>query len=140
MRILFAAALLGLAALPAAADKPRLPPDPVYKAECGSCHVAFPARLLPAESWAQLMARLDRHFGSDASLDAKAGETIGRYLAASAGRRDPPPGAEPRITETRWFRKEHREVSAARWKDPAVKSPANCVACHKGAEDGIYGH
>ena len=140
MRTVLAAALLGLAALPAAADKPRLPPNPVYKAECGSCHVAFPPKLLPAESWARLMARLDRHFGSDASLDAKASEEIGRYLAANAGRRAAPAGDEPRITETRWFRKEHDKVSAARWKDPAVKSPANCVACHARAEEGIYGH
>jgi nitrate/TMAO reductase-like tetraheme cytochrome c subunit len=134
------AALLGLAALPAAADKPRLPPNPVYKAECGSCHVAFPPKLLPAESWARLMARLDRHFGSDASLDAKASAEIGRYLATNAGRRATPAGDEPRITETRWFRKEHHEVSPARWNDPAVKGPANCVACHKGAEEGMYGH
>lgn len=137
MRTLLVAALFAVS-LPAAADKPRLPPNPAYKAECGSCHVAFPPKLLPAGSWQKLMQRLDRHFGSDASLDAKAHEEISRYLAANAGRRDPPSGAEPRITETRWFHKEHREVPAARWKDPAVKSPANCSACHARAGQGDY--
>ena len=140
MRTLLLAALLGLAATPAAADdKPRLPPDPVYKAECGSCHVPYPPRLLPAQSWRELMARLDRHFASDASLDAKAQEAVSRYLAANAGRRDAPPGAEPRISETRWFRKEHdKEVPAALWKSAAVKTPANCAACHTRAEHGDY--
>lgn len=128
MKALSLGMLLALAALPAAADRPRLPPNPAYKAECGSCHVAYPPQLLPASSWQQLMARLDRHFGSDASLDTKLQEEIGRYLAANAGRRPPPAGAEPRITETRWFRKEHG----------VVKNPADCAACHAGAENGIY--
>lgn len=138
MRAPLLALLLALAALPAAADKPRLPANPAYKAECGSCHVAYPPKLLPAASWRQLMQRLDRHFGSDASLDAKASEEIGRILAANAGRGDAPPGVEPRITETRWFRKEHDEVPAAQWKSTAVKGAANCAACHTRADDGDY--
>lgn len=128
MRTTTLGALLALAALPAAADDVRLPPNPAYRSECGSCHVAYPPQLLPQESWQKLMARLDRHFGSDASLEPKAQQEIGRFLAANAGRRAAPPGAEPRITETRWFRKEHG----------AVNNPADCMACHKGAEKGIY--
>jgi hypothetical protein len=137
MRTLLVATLFAVS-LAAAADGVRLPPNANYRSECGSCHVPYPPQLLPAVSWRELMARLDRHFGSDASLDAKMNEEISRYLAANAGRRDPPSGAEPRITETRWFRKEHREVPAARWRDPAVKSPANCGACHALAEQGNY--
>ena len=138
MRTLLVAALLGLSSMPVFADKPRLPPNPAYKAECGSCHVAYPPQLLPRASWQALMARLDRHFGSDASLDAKASGEISRYLDAHAGRRDAPAAAEPRITETRWFAKEHDEVPAALWKSAAVKGPANCAACHTRAEDGDY--
>ena len=138
MRTLLVAALLGLVSMPVIADKPRLPPNPAYKAECGSCHVAYPPQLLPRASWQALMARLDRHFGSDASLDVKASGEIGRYLDAHAGRRDAPAAAEPRITETRWFAKEHDEVPAALWKSAAVKGPANCAACHTRAEDGDY--
>jgi hypothetical protein len=126
------AVLLAFAALPAAADRPRLPPNPAYRAECASCHVAFPPGLLPASSWKQLMTRLDRHFGTDASLDAKLQEEIGRYLAANAGRRAAPAGPEPRITQTGWFLKEHRR------EIPAGKNPADCASCHAGAENGIY--
>jgi len=132
MKPLFLGILLALASLPAAADRQRLPPDPTYRAECGSCHVAYPPGLLPAASWQQLMARLDKHFGSDASLEAKLHAEISRYLAANAGRRAAPPGAEPRITQTRWFLKEHRK------EVPAGKNPADCAACHKGADNGIY--
>lgn len=132
MRTISAGILLALAALPAAADDVRVPPNPAYQAECGSCHVAYPPQLLPAASWRQLMAGLDRHFGSDASIEPKLQEEIGRYLAAHAGKRAPPAGAGPRITETRWFLKEHRgEI-------PATKNPADCGACHAGAEKGIY--
>jgi len=126
------ALLLALGALPAAADDLRLPESPAYRSECGSCHVAYPPQLLPAESWRALMARLERHFGSDASLDAKTTAEIGRYLERHAGRRAAPAGPEPRITKTRWFRKEHRD------EIPAGKNPADCGACQAGAERGIY--
>jgi hypothetical protein len=125
-------ALLGFSALPALGDEVRTPPDPAYRAECASCHVAYPPQLLPAASWRELMARLDRHFGTDASLDAQRQAQIGRFLEANAGRRAAPPGAQPRITETRWFRNEHRR------EIPAKQNPANCADCHKGAERGIY--
>lgn len=126
------ALLLALGALPAAADDVRLPASPAYRSECGSCHVPYPPQLLPAVSWRALMARLERHFGSDASLDAGTAAEIGRYLERHAGRRAAPALAEPRITETRWFRKEHRK------EIPAGSNPADCGACHAGAERGTY--
>ena len=128
MKRLSVGVFLAFIAAPVMADQAFPAPHPAYKVECGSCHVAYPARLLPAASWLQLMAGLGRHFGSDASLDARAHAEISRYLAANAGRRAPPPGAEPRITATRWFRKEHG----------VVKDPSNCIACHAGAEQGNY--
>jgi hypothetical protein len=127
MKTFYPAILLAaLAAAPAAADDVRVPPNPAYKAECGSCHVAYPPQLLSAASWRQLMAGLDEHFGSDASLEPALGKELGEFLAAHASRRRG--RAELRITETRWFRKEHGEV----------KNPADCAACHRGAEKGIY--
>jgi Dihaem cytochrome c len=43
-----------------------------------------------------------------------------------------------RITETPRWVKEHRKVPADRWRDPQVKSKANCVACHTAAEQGLF--
>jgi hypothetical protein len=43
-----------------------------------------------------------------------------------------------RITDTPRWVKEPREVQADRWQSAHVKSKANCLACHKGAEQGVY--
>jgi len=43
-----------------------------------------------------------------------------------------------RITQTAWFAHEHDEVPPIAWKQPAVKSAANCAACHTTAEDGDF--
>lgn len=112
-----------------------------WQAECGSCHVAYPPRLLPAPAWRRMMSQLDKHFGADASLDARAAAEIGAFLEqnAASGRRARGPADTLRITETAWFVREHDEVPAATWKAPAVKSAANCAACHTLAEQGDFG-
>lgn len=132
MKKILVVVTLAFVALPALGDGPKLPPDPVYRAECGSCHVAFPPRLLPHSAWHQLMMGLEKHFGSDASLDAATSRHVAAYLAVHAGRRAPPPGPEPRITQTPWFLKEHRN------EIPPRSNPADCAACHKRAEQGFY--
>jgi len=137
-----ALALSIFASLPALADSERTaaPLTPQYKSECGSCHVAFPPGLLNKADWQKTMARLDKHFGTDASVDAKAHQSILSYLEVNAGSRSAAQAAaEPRITGTNWFKKEHREVPDKVWKDLRVKTAANCVACHSGAEQGRYG-
>ena len=117
--------------------------DPAYQAECASCHIAYPPQLLPARSWRALMSGLDKHFGTDASVDAQSAAAISAFLERNAGRKRASKyssSAEPvlRITETRWFEHEHDEVPARTWKNPKVKSAANCTACHAGADKGNF--
>jgi hypothetical protein len=113
--------------------------NPVWKTECGSCHVAYPPNLLSAPAWKRIIAGLDHHFGTDASLDPAIVSEIERFLVSNAGRRgEAGTAAEPRITDTRWFRNEHDDVPTALWKSAAMKSPANCGACHTQAEQGDY--
>jgi cytochrome c553 len=123
-------------------DDERMPAvkNALWQTECGSCHVAFPPRLLPAESWQAVMSGLDKHFGSDASLDAPSAREIGAFLDKNAGRNRHSRSGKPvlRITETRWFVREHDEVSDRTWKNPKVNSAANCAACHTEAESGNY--
>ncbi|MBU1426596.1 MAG: diheme cytochrome c [Gammaproteobacteria bacterium] len=123
-------------------DDERMPvaKNTLWQTECGSCHVAFPPRLLPAESWQAVMSGLDKHFGSDASLDAPSAREIGAFLDKHAGRNRHTKSDKPllRITETRWFVREHDEVPGRVWKNPKVKSAANCAACHTKAESGSY--
>lgn len=111
-----------------------------WQAECSACHIAYPPRLLPRESWRAMMSNLKDHFGSDASLAAPATKEIATFLEDNAGRKRQSSSGKPtlRITETRWFQHEHDEVSSAVWKSAKVKSPANCAACHTQADRGNY--
>lgn len=52
---------------------------PKWKAECGTCHIAYPPQLLPAPSWRRVMSGLDKHFGTDAGLDARTATEQGDY-------------------------------------------------------------
>ena len=124
------------------------PMSPSYKEECGSCHVAFPPALLPADSWKALMAGLNKHFGEDASLTPAKTAEIGKFLEQNAARKDKYRSVDAqgkpllRITESAWFKREHRDghdgITAAVWKLPSVKTPANCSACHREADQGNY--
>ena len=125
MRTLLALAL-GLVLLQEAAAQSA------WKAECGSCHIAYPPQLLPAPAWRRMMAQLERHFGTDASLEAAAAAEIGAYLErhAGTGKRVAGAGSSLRITETPWFRREHDEVS--------LTNAASCGACHTLADQGDF--
>ena len=118
------------------------PLDPSYRQECGSCHVPYPPRFLSARSWQMVIVGLSEHFGVDASLDDEAStRAISAYLQRNARRKETlNSNGQPllRITETRWFLHEHDEVPSGLWKTAAVKSPAHCVACHTGADQGRF--
>ncbi len=125
----------------AAADgRLAAPANQRWSAECGSCHVAYPPGLLPAQSWRRLMSGLDRHFGADASLEPAAAAEITAYLErnAATGKRARGAAGSLRISESAWFVRKHDELSPAVWRRPAVKTAANCAACHTAAEQGDF--
>ena len=125
--------------------------ESVVKKECASCHMTFSPQFLPKRSWQKIMDTLSDHFGENASLGEAQRKLVLDYLLANAA--DSPNGGREgrrfadsiasgqtplRITEIpRWVR-EHREIRANRWNSPEVKSKANCLACHKKADQGIY--
>lgn len=113
---------------------------PRYRQECSACHVAYPPRMLPAASWQRLLAHLPYHFGTDASLDAPTIMELSAWLTAHAARSGRAPDAPPqdRITRSTWFVHEHGKLPSAVWKRPAIRSAANCAACHSGAEQGVF--
>lgn len=123
----------------------RIPaPIPSYQEECGgACHIAFPPKMLPANSWEQIMKSLEQHFGSNATLDSDIGKGIALWLKANASHKAKTP-PENRITRTKWFIHEHREISDNIWQRSAIRTAANCSACHINAahgqfeEDGIH--
>ena len=111
-----------------------------WKIECNACHIAYSPKLLPAESWKVLMFGLDKHFGSDASIDPITTSEIAAFLQANAGGYRSETSGKPnlRVTDSRWFKREHSEVSETTWKSPKVKSASNCSACHTQAENGDF--
>lgn len=121
-----------------------------WKTECSACHMAYPPSLLPERSWRKMMAGLGSHFGQDASLDALTAQEITAFLANNSAERGVnkrtkkvmgslgPNEIPLRITETAWFIRKHDEISSQVWKRPKVGGPANCAACHGGAERGDY--
>ncbi|MDO9095426.1 MAG: diheme cytochrome c [Rubrivivax sp.] len=130
---------LGTALADSARTMPRVVP-PAYTQECASCHTAYPPGMLPAASWQRIMTGLDRHYGTDASIDPATVQQIGQWLEAYAGTykrvaEEPP---QDRITRSAWFERKHRKVEPTVWKLPSVKSAANCSACHPGADQGDY--
>jgi len=123
----------------------RTATPPIYVQECGACHLAYPAQLLPAASWRRLLGALDRHFGSDASVDGAAAERISRWLTTNAGRHGDAAAPDDRITRSPWFVREHREVAwfgapgeARSTSRSASRSASDCAACHAGAAQGLF--
>jgi hypothetical protein len=108
--------------------------------------MAYPAMLLPGQSWRKIMARLEDHFGENAELDATTRRGIEDYLVHESERvsyrklfrnlGDTPP---LRITELPYFVRKHDEISArfVRGNDQ-LKSLSQCNACHRDAERGRF--
>jgi nitrate/TMAO reductase-like tetraheme cytochrome c subunit len=118
--------------------KMAVPANPQWKEECGSCHIAYPPGYLTAADWQQLMGSLNRHFGDNAAIDPEVNRQILEFLKRHAGSGATHSASSLRISDTPWFSREHREVPARAWTDPAVKGRANCTACHINAEGGDW--
>ena len=133
---------LFLSASSAFAAKMPMPADAPtsYEAECASCHMAYPPGLLSEQSWKNVMSSLSKHFGTDASVDAKTQTEITIWLIKNATTRQKYSETAPenRITKTSWFIRKHDEVRPDVWKRAGIKSPANCGACHIDAAQGIF--
>jgi hypothetical protein len=120
--------------------------SPSYEEECGSCHMAYPAMLLPQQSWRKIMAGLEDHFGENAELDATTRGEIEDYLVRESTRRSYRKmfrnlgDATPlRITELPYFVHKHDEIPARFVAgNERVKSFSQCNACHRDAERGRF--
>ena len=125
-----------LLATAANADGPLMSTVPaIVKQECAACHIVYPPNILN---------NLDKHFGTDASLDAKTVKNVSDWIMQDAGtykrvmnvKKLP---TDDRLTTSVWFHQKHdKDVAPEVWKRASIKSPANCIACHSGADTGDY--
>ena len=111
-----------------------------YASECAACHTAYLPKFLPSESWKKIMGDLSTHYGVDASLKKNDLLAISTWLesnAAGHGKRSEQP-PDQRITASRWFKKEHRNISPSVFQRASIKRAANCQTCHVTAQKGDY--
>jgi hypothetical protein len=112
--------------------------------------MAYQPELLPDRSWRKLMDTLEDHFGDNAGLDDATRQEILAYLIAHSAEKSTaeiskeilasiPSKATPiRISETKFFTHEHREIKPAVFKRKGIGSASNCSACHTTASEGNY--
>ncbi|OIN90481.1 MAG: hypothetical protein AUJ20_14450 [Comamonadaceae bacterium CG1_02_60_18] len=128
----------------------QLPDNKQWRDECGACHAVFYPALLPARSWQKIMAEQDKHFGTDLGFDAATTGAILKFMVDNAAEKHVieaafkieqsiPKDVTPlRVTEAPYWINKHREIAAADWANPLVKSKNNCAACHTDADDGTF--
>jgi len=129
---------------------PALATSGLWQEECSDCHLAYHPSLLPARSWTALLDAQQNHFGEDLSLEADTFNTLKRYAqsnSAEQGATEParkimarmPDSATPlRITETRYWKHKHNEISASVWAQSNVNGKAQCESCHQDALQGWF--
>ncbi|OGG94647.1 MAG: hypothetical protein A2527_05545 [Candidatus Lambdaproteobacteria bacterium RIFOXYD2_FULL_50_16] len=124
--------------------------DKIYLEECGSCHFAYHAELMPESSWKALIEGLKTHFGEDASMEPAPLKQVTEYLLSNAADYSQNSKARAmfksakgqvfaRISEVPFFLKEHHEIGPDVIARPKIKTWANCEACHPTAANGVYG-
>ena len=123
----------------------------LYIKECGSCHFPYQPGLLPSNAWNKMMANLDNHFNSDATLDDKTFQTLSKYLNDNSAEKNmqykrsnrivssiPAGQIADSISTTPYMIKKHREIRKDLITQKEVKGLFNCIACHTTADKGIY--
>ncbi len=98
------------------------------------------------------MQNLENHYGSDASIDDETNKSILSYLLANASQNAMNYKKSAKITkslengvlyksitEIPYHIKKHRKIEKWMITQKEVKTLSNCTACHKKADQGIYG-
>ena len=97
-----------------------------------------------------MMSSLNKHFGENAELDPATQKEITDFLVQNSSDKIHTRRGDKilrsigqneeilRISETYYFKRKHDEISPGVFKRKAIGSPANCIACHAGAEKGDF--
>ncbi len=129
---------------------PRLADDATWRNECGGCHLAYQAGLLPARSWRALLDGQHDHFGEDLALDAATLAHLKTFLTTHAAERQatetawyvqhttPLMQTPLRVTATAYWRHKHGALDPALWARNSVHGKADCAACHLDAAAGTF--
>ena len=116
--------------------------------ECGSCHTLYPPHSLPKHSWISMMNDLENHFGDDASLEEEDHENILNFLVQNSAETSTQEMSFKisqsignndiiAITDTNFWKHEHKNIPKEVFEHTQVKSKANCKVCHSDIEKGL---
>lgn len=140
----------GVEGVPRILVSEALPMDDQWKKECGDCHLEFHPSLLPARSWKAMLLGGEDHFGEDLGLSAEKVKLLSAFAEAHAAERARTEAAYKilkgvsresvplRITETPYWKKKHREIDDATWKNAKVGGPMRCENCHVDARAATF--
>lgn len=145
--------MLATVSVPGPTVAESFPPitNQTVKTECGDCHMVFFAEMLPRESWLRVLNNLENHYGEDASIDPSLLKEVIAFHTTGASdvlntrsarkwREGLKAGEAPdRITTApRYIRKHDNNDFKRMWTKFMVTSKANCIACHKDANKGLF--
>ncbi len=110
--------------------------------------LCIPPNILPEKSWKILMSDLKNHFGDDASLDEEDTQNILNFLLENSAEKSIKEASVKvlnsiknkdiiAITQTSFWKKEHKNIPKEIFKNSEVKTKANCSACHMDIEKGL---
>lgn len=116
--------------------------------ECSDCHNLIPPDLLPKESWVELMKKQNNHYDEDLELDEELSKSITKYLVNNSSNNSSKENSYKffseikdnkkfTLSETKYWKKVHQNISKEIFKSDEVETKSNCVACHKEFEKGI---
>ena len=106
----------------------------LYVENCGSCHIALPAEILPTETWRRLLLEPEQHYGQQ--LKPLIGPTLlvmWEYLRTFSRSQAEKEQLPYRISESRFFKALHPRV-----KFTEKVSLGSCVSCHPGVAQSNY--
>lgn len=129
---------------------PTLAENQTWRQECGDCHYAYPAQLLPARSWNQMLKEQHQHFDEDLDLDDETIDEIKTFLNANAADEQQNEAARHIIRSLKadetpqwisrldFWKLQHESIRDSVWKLEKVKSKGNCPACHFDSKIGNF--
>lgn len=150
-KIAIFAAAVALAGTQAQAESFTPITDATVNKACGECHMTFYPQMLPQATWQKILGDLSNHFGEDATLDAATQAYVLDYHLKDAANVQNTRAAKKwmegvnlanppeRITTAPRFLNKHSEREfQAMWDKKGIKSKADCVGCHRGAQKGSF--
>lgn len=129
---------------------PQLAQSDEWNDACGECHLPYHPSLLPATSWVKLFEQQGNHFDEDLDYAREYAQLLEEFAIQNSADKQQTEAAKfisittpedftsLRITDTPYWKTEHKSIPATVWKTRQVNGFSECEACHKDALEGTF--